>query len=149
MRRITRASDDLQREIRRLLHVNELDFHAMEHLISEGRLTPGELARRLGISAALASVVVDRLEGVGHAERTRDAADRRRVVVEPAAESVREAMAHLLPMIRETDAAFASLSPEEQRGVVRFLEATLASMERQLAELHETPVPQRRATSDD
>lgn len=143
MRGISEVSEDLQREMRRLLDVNELDFRAMEHLLKDGSVTPSELAGRLGISPALASVVVDRLGAVGHAHRHRDPADGRRVLVTPAQSSAREAMGHLLPMIAETDRAIRELPPEHQDAVVAFLTATLTSMTTRLGELRELPSPQR------
>ena len=52
-------------------------------------LTAGQLASRLKLTTAAITGVLDRLERAGHARRTHDQEDRRRVVVQPTPEAKR------------------------------------------------------------
>lgn len=62
--------------------LNASDLQAVGLLLSEGPATPGELASRLGLTAGGAiTAMIDRLERAGYVSRTRDAADRRKVIV--------------------------------------------------------------------
>lgn len=59
------------------------DFSCINLLNLDGPLTPGELARRLGLTRGGAvTAMVDRLERAGFVRRVRDASDRRRVLVQ-------------------------------------------------------------------
>jgi len=62
--------------------LNGSDLQAVGLLLSEGPATPGELASRLRLTAGGAiTAMIDRLERAGYVSRTRDDADRRRVIV--------------------------------------------------------------------
>ncbi|MBP2456644.1 DNA-binding MarR family transcriptional regulator [Clavibacter michiganensis] len=110
-----------ERRLGGVLEVNPTDMKAMEHLIQEGSLSPTELAGRLGISTAAATLVVDRLVEVGHVDRRPHPHDRRRVVVVPRPASVGRAMAELMPMIGGVARAAAALTDAERDAVTRFL----------------------------
>lgn len=84
-----------------------LDFHAAVaesvglsltdlrylHLVTEGPVTAGDLARRTGLTTGAVTRVIDRLQRAGFVRRAADPSDRRRVIVEP----VPERMAELSP----------------------------------------------------
>jgi DNA-binding MarR family transcriptional regulator len=55
---------------------------AMAHLRLDGPQTPGELARRLAITTASATDLVDRLHKLGLAERRAHPGDRRKLLVD-------------------------------------------------------------------
>lgn len=62
--------------------LNGTDLQAVGLLLSSGPATPGELAARTGLTAGGAvTAMIDRLERAGYARRSRDEADRRRVIV--------------------------------------------------------------------
>ncbi|MFC3961906.1 MarR family transcriptional regulator [Nocardia jiangsuensis] len=68
------------------LGIRVIDLGCLIMLSTDGPLTPGELATRLGISRGGAiTSVIDRLEGAGFVRRSPDDSDRRRVRVEPVA----------------------------------------------------------------
>ncbi len=78
-----------QEAVARAAHLNGTDLQAVGILIREGPTTPGELARRMGVTAGGAiTLLVDRLESAGYAFRTRDQHDRRRVLVTASADTV-------------------------------------------------------------
>ncbi|MBF4621637.1 MarR family transcriptional regulator [Clavibacter sp. VKM Ac-2542] len=110
-----------ERRLGSVLEVNPTDMKAMEHLIQEGSLSPTELAGRLGVTTAAATLVVDRLVEVGHVDRRPHPHDRRRVVVVPRPASVGRAMAELMPMIGGVARAADALTAEERAAVTRFL----------------------------
>lgn len=69
--------------------LNASDLQAVGILMSEGPATPGELAERTGLTAGGSiTALVDRLERAGYVTRSRDAADRRRVLVTAVTERV-------------------------------------------------------------
>lgn len=62
--------------------LNSTDLQCANMLLLHGPATPGELAERCGLTAGGAvTAVIDRLERRGLVRRSRDTADRRRVVV--------------------------------------------------------------------
>ncbi len=65
--------------------ITHTQFHALLWLGHDGRLTMGELARRLAVTEKTITGLVDRMEREGHLQRERDAADRRvvRVLLTP------------------------------------------------------------------
>jgi DNA-binding MarR family transcriptional regulator len=103
------------------LGVNLTDLSAMEHLISDGPLTPSDLASRLEVSTAAGTHIVDRLERAGHVSRERDAADRRKVLVVPVEASVARVIQQLGPVLESLDAVVAGLSEADRAVVERFL----------------------------
>lgn len=121
---IVQLSRAFERQVGQALEVNSTDLSAMEHLMQEGPLTPSELSRRLDISTAATTLVVDRLVALGHAQRHPHTSDRRKVVVVPAPSSVARAFAELRPVIGGVAALAEDLTVAE-RGVV---EAFLAQV---------------------
>lgn len=110
------------------LTVNPTDLAAMEHLISSGPLGPSELARRLKVTPSAVTAAVDRLEELGHATRVVNPADRRAVVVTPAAASVQKAMSYLMPMIGDVDAILDGFDPEQQEVISDYLERVVSAL---------------------
>lgn len=122
---ISRLSRAFERQVGEALLVNSTDLAAMEYLMTEGPLTPSELARRLAVTTAATTLVVDRLVALGHVERHPHPRDRRKVVVKPAAASVAQAVGELMPVIGGVGALAADLSADERRVVEGFLAGVL------------------------
>ncbi|PJJ72582.1 DNA-binding MarR family transcriptional regulator [Diaminobutyricimonas aerilata] len=121
LREILEISEEFERRLGRHLAVNPTDLSAMEHLIASGPLSPGELARRLGISPAAVTTVIDRLTAAGHAARTPNPDDRRGVLVAAAPDSVAAAMAQLMPMIGDIDRVIDEFDEQESAAIERYL----------------------------
>jgi DNA-binding MarR family transcriptional regulator len=138
LREIVTLSRDFERHVGQALMVNSTDLAAMEHLMTEGSLTPSELSRRLDISTAATTLVVDRLVALKHVRRHPHPHDRRKVVVVPEPRSVTQAFAELMPVIGGV-AALEATMPEAERAVV---EAFLARVVAIYADaLEPTPAP--------
>lgn len=125
LREFVVLSRAFERQVGQALTVNPTDLNAMEHLMVAGSLTPSELSRRLDISTAATTLVVDRLVALGHAQRDAHASDRRKVVVTPAAASVAKAVKTLMPVIGGVATVTRDLTPEESAIIGSFLSRVL------------------------
>lgn len=134
LREIVKLSADFERRLGQALTVNATDLTAMQHLIESGPLSPSELSARLRISTAAATMVVDRLEAVGHVERQPHPDDRRKIVVVPREESVRRTANELMPLIGGVAGVIAALPPDEAEIIERFLGQVVGHYRRVLEE---------------
>ncbi len=132
LRRVIVLSDEVSIQLGRELQVNPTDFSAMQHLIQSGPMPPSELARRLNISTAAVTVLIDRLVAAGHARREPHPTDRRRVLVVPAEASVQRAMAGLAPMIMGIDGLLDAYGAREQAAITDYLRRTVDILNRTL-----------------
>lgn len=126
------VSEEFEAHVGRELTVNPTDLQAMQHLIMSGPLGPTDLSRRLGISTAATTAVVDRLVAVGHASRTQHPTDRRGVVIVPNPASVQRAMSTLMPMIMGIDGVLDEFEEDEQAVITAYLERVLEVYRAQL-----------------
>ena len=121
LRDILQISDAFEAHMGRSLTVNPTDLKAMEQLIMNGPLSPTQIASRLGVSTAAATVVIDRLTSVGHVTRTANPTDRRGVVVVPSPASVDQAMGVLMPMVMGIDRVIHEFTEAEQEVITQYL----------------------------
>lgn len=126
------VSEEFEAHVGRELTVNPTDLQAMQHLIMSGPLGPTDLSRRLGISTAATTAVVDRLVAVGHASRTQHPTDRRGVVIVPNPASVQRAMSTLMPMIMGIDGVLDEFEEDDQAVITAYLERVLEVYRAQL-----------------
>lgn len=64
------------------LGISTGDLRCLNAIENAGGLTPGDLARAVGVTSGAVTGVVDRLERAGYARREPDPADRRRLRIE-------------------------------------------------------------------
>ncbi len=128
------VSEEFEAHVARQLTVNPTDLHAMQHLIMSGPLSPTDLARKLDISTAAVTSVVDRLEALDHVSRTQHPTDRRGIVVVPNPSSVARAMGTLMPMIMGIDGVLDEFDLEDQAIITAYLERVLVVYRAQLPE---------------
>jgi DNA-binding MarR family transcriptional regulator len=76
------ATDRYDHAVADALGANRTDMRCIDVLEREGAITAGALAAAAGLTSGATTTVIDRLERAGFARRVRDAADRRRVLVE-------------------------------------------------------------------
>jgi DNA-binding MarR family transcriptional regulator len=86
---------------------------------------PAELARKLGVTTAAATGIVDRLEARGHAERRAHTTDGRRTEVSMTDSAREEVLGYLVPMFAALAEVDASFSAEELQVVERYLRGAM------------------------
>ncbi len=106
------------------LSANEL--LALEHLFVKP-LGAGEVGRRLQVTSAATSQIVDRLAERGHVEREAHATDRRRTLVRLTASGRAEVLEHLMPMFRALAEMDADVSDDDREAVSRYLRRATAA----------------------
>lgn len=96
---LVEVADAAPREVARRAEWSTTELHTLRFL-SQGPLSPSQLARRLGITTAASSGVIDRLCRRGYARRRSDPRDGRRTEVVVTEAGRAAALARLAPMLR-------------------------------------------------
>jgi DNA-binding MarR family transcriptional regulator len=122
IREILDLTELFESHLQEHLTVNPTDLDAMQALIMNGPMSPSELAKKLGLTTAAVTTVVDRLTALGHATRTPNSADRRGVVVVPSPASVDKAMGAIMPAIMGIDRAIQGFTEQEQATITAYLQ---------------------------
>ena len=134
MRDYQRGVDAIDQAVADRLGINRTDLRIIDEL-SDGPRAAGDLAVRVGLSAAAMTTALDRLENKGHARRIRDSGDRRKVLVEitEAARAVcQEAMG---PIAEEGRLLLAGFTEPEIARIAGFLQSACTANDRQVARL--------------
>lgn len=111
--------------------ISDTELVTLEHLARE-QIGPAEVARRLEVSTAAATGIVDRLVSRGHVERRPHAEDRRRTQLVLTESGRGEVVGHLLPMFIALDRLDRSFSEDERAVVERYLRGAIDAFERVL-----------------
>jgi len=134
LRDILKLTSEFEGTVSVALSVNRRDFDAMQHLIQNGALSPTEIAHRLGVTTAAATVIVDRLTAVGHVTRQPHPTDRRGVLVVPNPESVTQAMGRIMPLIMGVDRALDDFGTAEQAAITEYLRRVVELYREQISD---------------
>jgi DNA-binding MarR family transcriptional regulator len=129
------ASDKMDDAFCRMAGINLTDGRCLDLLDVHEGLTAGELAEAASLSPGAVTTVLDRLERMGLVTRTRDEADRRRVLVEltpKARELAYEAYGPVSEYAREY---IEQLTDAEIDVISRFLEVAIEVNERRAREV--------------
>lgn len=105
------------------------DLIACGFLATEGFQTPGQIARRLQITTASVTVLVDRLERQGHVCRLPHPTDRRKLLVgltDAGQERAQQVYQHFNSVL---DACAEGMSESEREVVVRFLRRVSSTLD--------------------
>ena len=131
------AVDDFDREVARVLGVNETDLRCLEILIQEPvEPTPRLLAHRLGLTTGSVTAMLDRLEKLNYVRRIPHPSDRRKLIVEPTTEAVQRAADLIGPLVAEGNELLASHYTVEQIALVAdFLTDTTELQQRHIERL--------------
>lgn len=121
IREIALLDEQFRERLAASLALNSTALDAMEWLMREGPLTPGELATRLRLTPGGVTNLVNRLEATGHAHRETSAGDGRSVRVVPTPASVTTAVARLQPLIGDMVQRTDGYSADELATIERFL----------------------------
>jgi DNA-binding MarR family transcriptional regulator len=131
------ATDLIDELAARRLGINRTDLRCLSRLTARGPLTASELAAAAGLTGGAATTAMDRLEQAGLAERVRDAADRRRVLVhltEPGERAVQEIWG---PIAADAQAELLRFSAAELEVIEIFLGRALHNQARHADRLRE------------
>jgi DNA-binding MarR family transcriptional regulator len=108
-------------------HLHTTDLRAIIELLDAERsghtATPTWLAGRLRLNSASVTALVDRLERMGHVQRARAAADRRRVQLTVTDNARRLGEAFFGPLIGRIVGIMNGFGPQERDAISRFLAA--------------------------
>lgn len=108
--------------------ISTTELVTLEHLARE-QIGPAEVARRLEVSTAAATGIVDRLVAHGHVQRRPHAADRRRTELVLTESGRGEVVGHLLPMFIALDELDRGFSDDERAVVERYLRGAIGAFE--------------------
>ncbi|MFN2465137.1 MAG: MarR family winged helix-turn-helix transcriptional regulator [Candidatus Dormibacteria bacterium] len=127
------------------LKLSRTDGRALE-IIERRRegVTPGDLARDLGYTPSAATVVINRLEAAGLAERTLSTTDRRRLHVRPTEAGRKLVQGYFGQLGEQVTRLLIDMSDEELLAVNRFLTemgATVAEYRSHLASVTRAGAP--------
>ena len=124
LRECTAAGARVRVVVARQAGLSESELVALEHLVG-GPIGPAELSRRLDVSTAAATGIVDRLVSHGHVIRSPHEHDRRRTQVVVTASGREEVLQGLLPMFRALRELDESFDAQERAVVERFLRGAI------------------------
>jgi len=126
---VLRATPETRVGIARRLGLNPSEVDAMEHLMGDP-VGPVELSRRLHMTSASATVLVDRLEDAGHVVREPDPSDGRRRVVRPTDQGARAVYQQIGPLVADLVAVEDGMPARDRAAVVAYLTRVLEVLER-------------------
>lgn len=121
-------SNEVERELVRLLGINVTDYRALTSLATSGPVDVSTLAHRIGASAATTTAILNRLEAAGYVQRDRTDRDRRRVTVSVTPAVFAEIMRLMGPLMGLANDEITSLPAQDQAVVGKFFGRLLALM---------------------
>jgi DNA-binding MarR family transcriptional regulator len=121
------------------LGVSVTDMKCYSILRQAGPITAGELGERIGLTTGAITGVIDRLEQAGLVRRTRDASDRRRVVLELLSNPAHEqALTQLYaPLGRAIMELVGSYSEAERATILAFITKATAVLDAETTRLRQ------------
>ncbi|OBB97918.1 MarR family winged helix-turn-helix transcriptional regulator [Mycobacterium sp. 852002-40037_SCH5390672] len=151
MRAITAQSDRIGRHFARQNDVSGTDFHALLHIMvaeTAGEpLTAAQLRRRMDVSPAAITYLVDRMIEAGHVRREPDPQDRRKTLLRYEKRGMALARSFFTPLGAELRTALANLPDRDLAAAHRVFTAmidAMAGFESRLA----TPSPKTPAATE-
>lgn len=133
-----------QDAVARSVGLNGTDLQAVGLLLSKGPATAGELAARIGLTSGGAiTAMIDRLERAGYVTRTRDLADRRRVIVTAVPEALMSRVGQVYGRVTERWNAYLETLSDEQIDFANEFVARAAEVNREEIEILREDAPAR------
>jgi DNA-binding MarR family transcriptional regulator len=125
-----------QQAIADRLGLNTTDLMCLYFLSDAESLTAGQLAEATGLTTGAVTGVIDRLEKAGYAQREKDAADRRRVLVRPQREQIDRDISPLYGAIGEAwERAIERYSTQELGVILDMLMRSTVLLQEQITTL--------------
>lgn len=127
LRRLIAAAELVQPAVARQAGLTRSEVRTLE-MLARAPLGPAEIARRLEVTTAASSGIVDRLVSHGHAVRTPHPSDKRRQVVEITDSGRVDTLLLLAPMLERLEELDASLDDHDREVVTRFLDGCVEAL---------------------
>jgi len=147
LRVMAAESDQIGRLFATAHDVRPTDFRALLHvMVAETAgvpITSGELRRRMGLSGAAITYLVDRMTASGHIMRQSDPGDRRKVVLRYSGSGLDTARAFFMPLGMHTREMMADLPDADLAAACRVFAALIEGMRRYQHELASREPPER------
>jgi len=132
LRALTVESERIAQAFATANNLSANDFRALLYVLvaeeSGTPLTPGQLGRQLGLSAAAITYLVERMISSGHLRREPHPTDRRKVILRYADHGMRVAEAFFTPLAEHTGVALSGLSDTDLVAAHRTLVALAGAM---------------------
>ena len=125
VQQIIELNKQFEMAVSRSLGMNSTDASALGFVMMAGPQSPTEIAKRLQISTAAVTTVVDRLETAGHVSREGHPTDRRAILVAATPESVERALQTLMPIAMAIDGSLDQFDDGERSVIQRYLETVV------------------------
>ncbi|MEO3786532.1 MarR family transcriptional regulator [Actinocorallia sp. B10E7] len=120
--------------------LNASDAQALNLLEVHGTMTPGRLAEAMSLTTGGSiTALIDRLEKAGLVRRVRDAADRRRVLVELVEDRTRELLEQFTSVDEAAWKRLSGYTEEERQVLIRFFDDVHENVPEILADLRSLP----------
>jgi DNA-binding MarR family transcriptional regulator len=133
VRAMNAESDQIGRHFAGRHDVAANDFRALLHIMvaetAGTPLTAGELRKRMGMSGAAITYLVERMIASGHVLRESDPSDRRKVILRVADHGMDVAHGFFMPLAEQTRLALADLSDDDLRAAHRTFTAVIDAMD--------------------
>ncbi len=120
-----------------LAGLNRTDMRCLDLVSQDGPLTAGELAARAHLTSGAITAVLDRLEARGLVRRVRDTQDRRKVMVELAADLDALSVPVFGPFMEDANRSLATYSDSQVAFLIRFLHDNRELLVKHTARLHQ------------
>lgn len=134
------AVDDFDRELARLMGVNETDLRCLEILFAVEEITPRELSRQLGLTTGSVTTMLDRLEKLAYLTRTPHPDDRRKTLIRVTPEAAQRAFGLIGPFLDDAGRkVFGRYTPEQLELVIDYLTFSRDVQQQHVERLRETP----------
>jgi len=131
------AVDDFDREVARLMGVNETDLRCLEILLGVETATPSWLGARLGLTSGSVTTMLDRLEKLDYLTRAPHETDRRKIVVRITAHATEHAYALLGPFLEDSEKVLDRYTPEQLTLITDFLTTNRENQEAHVRRLRD------------
>ncbi|MFD3514719.1 MarR family winged helix-turn-helix transcriptional regulator [Streptomyces sp. NPDC058657] len=120
------------------------EWYALSQIGWEGTLTSGELAARTGLTTGATTRLIDRLERAGFVRRAADPSDRRKVVIEPVADSLDRVEKVVGPARRQIAQVLSRYTPDQRAVLFDYFAHAAPAFRSATEEIRGAAAPRRR-----
>ncbi|WP_436760721.1 MarR family winged helix-turn-helix transcriptional regulator [Streptosporangium sp. V21-05] len=131
------VSDQVDQAISSVLGLNRTDARCLSCLIIRGPMTAGDLAAAAGVAPTALTFAVGRLAQAGYVERTRDPADRRRVLVTATGRATRFAERMWSQTVTDSEQRLSRYSTQQLELLTGFVDEQIELQKRQVLRIRD------------